>query len=66
MTDEIDMGLTLPPDAEGVPCDEGDTCLDYGVAKLVVTSQDHCQRVVWTATEELSELKDCVILNGHW
>lgn len=62
-------GLTLPEGAEGTPCGEGDTCLDYGVARVVVTVEDHCQKVAWTSGGEngsLAELKDCVLLEGHW
>ena len=60
------MGLTLTPGVVGTPCADGDVCIDYeDEARLVVTAQEHCQRVTWT-TNKLTELKDCVILNGHW
>ncbi|KAG0726908.1 Myogenesis-regulating glycosidase [Chionoecetes opilio] len=63
----VRWGLTLPEDAEGVPCGEGDSCLDFGVAKVVVSVEDHCQKVSWTAAEGgLAELQDCVLLEGHW
>lgn len=66
VSDEVSMGLTIPNGTESVPCGEGDVCLDYGTsARLVVTTQDHCQRVVWTAGD-LGELKDCVTMKGHW
>lgn len=61
-------GLTLEEGAEGTPCGEGDNCLDFGVAKVVVTTEDHCQKVSWTSAENggLAELRDCVLLEGHW
>lgn len=61
----MSWGLTLPEGVEGVECGEGDSCLDFGVAKVVVTTEDHCQKVSWVATS-LTELKDCVNLEGHW
>ncbi|XP_066944033.1 myogenesis-regulating glycosidase-like [Macrobrachium rosenbergii] len=61
----IDWGLTLPEGAEGVNCTEGNFCLDFDVAKVVITQEDHCQKVSWTA-RNLTELKDCVLLEGHW
>lgn len=64
----VRWGLTLPEGAEGSPCGEGDSCLDFGVAKVVVTTEDHCQKVAWTSPGDggLAELKDCVLLEGHW
>ncbi|XP_050718543.1 myogenesis-regulating glycosidase-like isoform X2 [Eriocheir sinensis] len=64
----VNWGLTLPEGAEGTPCGEGDSCLDFGVARVVVTTEDHCQKVAWTSGGDggLSELKDCVLLEGHW
>lgn len=63
-------GLTLPEGAEGIPCGEGDSCLDYGVARVVVTVEDHCQKVAWTSggggNSSLAGLRDCVLLEGHW
>ena len=60
-------GLTLPEGAVGMPCGEGDSCLDYGMAKVVVTVEDHCQKVAWTSNDGgLAELRDCVQLEGHW
>ena len=63
-------GLTLPEGTQGTPCGEGDSCLDFGVAKVVVTTEDHCQRVAWTSSnggeDGLASLKDCVLLEGHW
>ncbi|KAK7063208.1 hypothetical protein SK128_012465 [Halocaridina rubra] len=61
----IDFGLTIPNGTEGVTCTEGDQCLDYGVAKVIVTQDEHCQKISWTATS-LTELKDCIRLEGHW
>ncbi|XP_045612250.2 myogenesis-regulating glycosidase [Procambarus clarkii] len=61
----VRWGLTIPEGTDGVPCGEGDTCLDFGVAKVVVTTEDHCQKVSWVATN-ITELKDCVVLEGHW
>nr|XP_045612251.1 myogenesis-regulating glycosidase-like isoform X3 [Procambarus clarkii] len=62
---QVRWGLTIPEGIDGVPCGEGDTCLDFGVAKVVVTTEDHCQKVSWVATN-ITELKDCVVLEGHW
>lgn len=66
----IRWGLTLPEDAKGTPCGEGDSCLDFGVAKVVVTAEDHCQKVTWASGGDgegnLTALKDCVVLEGHW
>ncbi|MPC51474.1 putative family 31 glucosidase KIAA1161 [Portunus trituberculatus] len=64
----VRWGLTLPEGAEGSPCGEGDSCLDFGVAKVVVTTEDHCQKVAWTSARNggLGELRDCVLLEGHW
>lgn len=65
-------GLTLPEGSEGTPCGEGDSCLDFGVARVVVTVEDHCQKVAWTSNGDgdgnssLAELRDCVLLEGHW
>lgn len=65
-------GLTLPEGAEGTPCGEGDSCLDFGVARVVVTIEEHCQKVAWTSgggiggNGSLPELLDCVLLEGHW
>lgn len=66
-------GLTLPEGAKGTPCGEGDSCLDFGVARVVVTVEDHCQKVAWTSgairsggNGSLAELRDCVLLEGHW
>lgn len=61
----VNWGLTIPEGAEGEACGEGDSCLDFGVAKVVVTTEDHCQKVSWTTTS-LTELKDCVAIEGHW
>ncbi|XP_068226650.1 LOW QUALITY PROTEIN: myogenesis-regulating glycosidase-like [Palaemon carinicauda] len=61
----IDWGLTLPEGAEGVDCTEGGFCLDFDVARVVITQEDHCQKISWTA-RNLTELKDCVLLEGHW
>lgn len=61
----IDWGLTLPEGAKGVNCTEGDYCLDFEVARVVVTQEEHCHKVSWVATN-LTELKDCVIIDGHW
>ncbi|MCL4148240.1 UNVERIFIED_CONTAM: hypothetical protein GTU68_028826, partial [Idotea baltica] len=58
-------GLTIPDGTEGVPCDDGDECLDYGVAKVIVTYEGNCETVQWTSAE-LEELKDCLSLIGHW
>ncbi|XP_063842492.1 myogenesis-regulating glycosidase-like [Scylla paramamosain] len=67
---KVRWGLTLPEGAQGTPCGEGDSCLDFGVAKVVVTTEDHCQRVAWTSGSGgeggLAALKDCVLLEGHW
>lgn len=66
------LGLTLSEDVEGMPCSEdGDSCIDFGVARLVVTVEDHCQKVAWKtrtggANGSLEELRDCVLLEGHW
>uniref|UniRef100_A0A0P4W4L3 Glycoside hydrolase family 31 N-terminal domain-containing protein n=3 Tax=Scylla olivacea TaxID=85551 RepID=A0A0P4W4L3_SCYOL len=64
----VRWGLTLPEGAEGSPCGEGDSCLDFSVAKVVVTTEDHCQKVAWTSPVDggLAELRDCVLLEGHW
>ncbi|XP_053655548.1 myogenesis-regulating glycosidase isoform X3 [Cherax quadricarinatus] len=61
----VRWGLTLPEGIDGEPCGEGDACLDFGVAKVVVTTEEHCQKVSWVTTN-LTELKDCVSLEGHW
>ncbi|KAK4303288.1 hypothetical protein Pmani_024673 [Petrolisthes manimaculis] len=61
----VSWGLTIPEGMEGLPCGEGDSCLDFGVAKVVVTTEEHCQKVSWTSVS-LVELKDCVLLEGHW
>ncbi|KAF2354194.1 Glycoside hydrolase family 31 [Trinorchestia longiramus] len=68
LSDEVDMGLTIPPDTPTSPCSVpgADICLDYeGVAQLSVRSEDHCQVVTWIS-RGATELKDCVILKGHW
>lgn len=68
----MNWGLTLPEGAEGTPCGEGDSCLDFDVARVVVTTEGHCQKVSWTSggdgggSGSLLELKDCVLLEGHW
>ena len=64
-------GITLPEDVQGTPCGEGDACLDFGVAKVVVRTEDHCQKVSWITSvtggeSDLTQLKDCVLLEGHW
>ncbi|XP_071552492.1 myogenesis-regulating glycosidase-like isoform X2 [Panulirus ornatus] len=61
----VSWGLTLPEGVEGEACGEGDSCLDFGIARVVVTTDDHCQKVSWRTTS-LPELKDCVLLEGHW
>lgn len=61
----VSWGLTIPEGMEGVPCGEGDSCLDFDVARVVVTTEEHCEKVSWTAVS-LDELMDCVLLEGHW
>ncbi|XP_064094234.1 myogenesis-regulating glycosidase-like [Macrobrachium nipponense] len=61
----IDWGLTLPEGAEGVNCTEGNYCLDSKSPRVVVTQEEHCHKVSWVASN-LTELKDCVIIDGHW
>ena len=65
LTTIVDWGLTLPQGTQGTPCSDGDICMDYGVAKVVVTNRNNCQRVAWSSSD-LSELKDCVHMDGHW
>ncbi|CAL4161555.1 unnamed protein product, partial [Meganyctiphanes norvegica] len=61
----VDWGLSLPDGIEGVECGNAELCVDYGIAKVTVNSHDHCQEVLWTTTE-LTELKDCILIEGHW
>ncbi|RXG58847.1 hypothetical protein Avbf_11503, partial [Armadillidium vulgare] len=62
----IEYGLTIEDKGKCTTCNEGDQCLDYGSAKVVIKQDDeNCQLIHWTTTE-LTELKDCVNLIGHW
>ncbi|XP_069959028.1 myogenesis-regulating glycosidase isoform X3 [Cherax quadricarinatus] len=62
---QVKWGLTFPQGINRELCDEGDACLDFGVAKVVVTTEDHCQKVSWVASNVV-ELEDCIIMEGHW
>ncbi|KAL7641347.1 UNVERIFIED_CONTAM: hypothetical protein RMT77_008486 [Armadillidium vulgare] len=62
---EVTMGLTISDKTSCAECKQGHQCLDYGKTRVVVTEEDNCQLVDWTTTE-LTELKDCIDLVGHW
>ncbi|KAA0203921.1 hypothetical protein HAZT_HAZT003490 [Hyalella azteca] len=62
------MGLAIPPGTPTNPCEVpgSDYCVEYvGEAQLSITTDGHCQEVSWVASGA-TELKDCVILKGHW
>ncbi|XP_064111989.1 myogenesis-regulating glycosidase-like isoform X2 [Macrobrachium nipponense] len=59
------LGLTLPDSSSPVQCTDDMKCLDFGGTYLEAHDEAHCQMITWV-TDTLSQLKDCVVLDGHW
>ncbi|XP_066989034.1 myogenesis-regulating glycosidase-like isoform X2 [Macrobrachium rosenbergii] len=61
----IFLGLTIPDGSNPVQCRNSVNCLDFGGTGLEIHDEAHCQMISWV-TDTLSQLKDCVVLDGHW
>ncbi|XP_068216744.1 myogenesis-regulating glycosidase-like isoform X3 [Palaemon carinicauda] len=59
------LGLTSPGNTYPIQWKEGMNCTDSKGACLRIDQDEHCYRITWT-TQFLSELKDCLTLDGHW